>query len=106
MIKSSSGSSIGAIMYLGGGDSLTPDDADSAEINGMICYWYTEDNGIIVEIMGGILCGCDASLNKEASYTTLSAIIDSYGDTYSQNGIIHTVTLNDGDFVFVLAIEK
>ena len=105
MIYDASGSSIGAIMYLGGGDSLTSDDADSTEVNGMICYWYTEDNGVIVEVMGGILCGCDASLTKEASYTTLSAIINSYGDTYSQNGIIHTVTLNDGDFVFVLAIE-
>lgn len=105
MIYDASGSSVGAIMYLADGENLTEADADSANISGMICYWYTDDNGIIVEIMGGILCGCDASLDEEASYTTLSAIIDAYGDTYTKNGIVYTVTLNDGDFVFVLAID-
>ena len=105
MIYDASGSSIGAIMYLNGGDSLTMSDADSALINGMICYWYTEDNAVIIDAMTGLLCGCDASYDEQGALNALSAMIDAYPDTYTTNGFNYTVTLNDGDFVFLISID-
>ncbi len=106
MITSASGSITGAIMYLSGGDSITIDDADSPICETMICYWYTDDNAQIIEVMAGILIGCDINLDEQAAYNTLGSIIDSYNKGgYSQNGLSYEVTLNDNDFVFLISVD-
>ena len=104
MITDASGSMTGAIMYLSNSDSLTIDDVDSPACDGMICYWYTDDNAQIIDAMQGIMMGCDIDLDEQTSLNTLSAVIDAYGSSYYHNGLSYEVTLNDNDFVFLISV--
>ncbi|MBQ8830534.1 MAG: hypothetical protein IJ017_02930 [Oscillospiraceae bacterium] len=105
MISDANGGVTGAIMYLANGDSLTIDDADSPACDSLLSYWYTDDNAQIIDVMTGILMGCDINLNEETALNTLSAIIDAYGSSYSSNGLSYEVTLNDNDFVFLISVD-
>ncbi len=105
MIYSSSGTLPGSIMYLNSGESLQMSDVDSANCNGMICYWYTDDNAEIITIMQGILRACDISFDDQSALDTLGAIIDAYGGSYGINGISYEVTTNEGDFVFIITVD-
>ena len=106
-IYSSSGSLTGAIMYLTtGNESLKMSDVDSTDCTGMICYWYTDDNAEIITLMQGILCLCDINLDDQGALDTLSDIIDSYEKGgCSKNGLAYEITLNDGDFVFLVSVD-
>jgi len=104
MINDANGNLTGAIMYItDNNEALTADDADSAKCTDMICYWYTDDNAVIVDIMTVIIEACDISLTSDTALDVLSAIIDSYGSTYSNNSLTYEVTLNDNDFVFLIS---
>lgn len=108
MIYNASGSAIGAIMYVTeDSESITMADLDSAICEGMICYWYTQDAAVVVELMKGILCGCDITITDASSDGTLSTIIDTYSNnaSYSKNGVSYLLTINDGHFVFLIAVN-
>ena len=105
MITNRSGSTVGAIMYLKGTESLTMAEANATACDGFICYWYTADNAEIIDAMQGIMCGCDISLTEDTALNVLSSTIDAYGSSYSYNGLSYEVTLNDDDFVFFIRIK-
>ena len=105
MITDASGNMTGAIMYLANSEGLTMDDLDSPACDGMICYWYTDDNAQIIDAMQGIMIGCDCDFDEQTALNTLSAVIDAYGSSYYHNGLSYEVTLNDGDFVFLISVD-
>ena len=106
MISDTTGDIIGAIMYLTGTEGLTSADADSPACDGFICYWYTDDNAVIIDAMTGIMCGCDISFDESSALSVLSSTIDAYGSEYYHNGLNYEVTINDNDFVFFIRIAK
>ena len=99
--------SVGIILFMDDTDIMEGDSRAKKEITSMICEFSTEDIGILVESMVGLVLSSDCNLEvSDAADVCKNIVLKAYTGSYihQENGISYMLENTTGAYRFYVSV--